>query len=115
MHGGCPKCGPMPKAPCGCPSAPMPMEMPMPMPMGGPMAVSMPVGKKDPQKMKDAAKRLLDKLQDLDFDKIDVFDLQVTIGGDPDAMEDLATSMEDETVDSDSSNTHMEETDDKEA
>ena len=50
----------------------------------------------DPRKMRDAAKQLLSKLQDLDFNKVDAFDIRIEMSGDPDAMEDIVEELEGE-------------------
>jgi hypothetical protein len=76
--GGCPKCGAMAS-----------MPMPMPMPMMGP-APSMKTDVADQKKMRAAAKQLLSKLQDLDFDKVQAFDMKIVMSGDEDVLEDLA-------------------------
>ena len=87
MHGMCPKCAAMLPEPCGCPGS---KSMPMPpMPTMGPMP-SMETGAADQKKMRAAAKQLLGKLQDLDFDKVQAFDLKLVMSGDEDVLEDLA-------------------------
>ena len=43
----------------------------------------------DKGKMREAAKELLAKLQDLDFDNVEMFDLKVVMSGDAEEMDSL--------------------------
>ena len=90
MHGMCPKCVEMTKPACGCPSAmsgpAMPEVLAMPMMQSPPPA---PMSDEDKGKMREAAKELLAKLQDLDFDNVEMFDLKVVMSGDAEEMDSL--------------------------
>jgi hypothetical protein len=109
MHGMCSKCAQMAKPACGCGGAPDMMPMPLPMPMS---AAPVEVDEKKKGQMKEAAKRLISKIQDIDFNKVESFDLKIVMSGDADEMaEEEMGDMEDRPVDSDSSNTYMEEAD----
>ena len=97
MHGGmCNKCAPAPPPSpahgggCGCRPAPllMPQMMAAPAPMPEPMSDS------EKKTMQDAAKQLFATLQDLDFAKVDMFDLKIAIAGDSDEMEKIAEAVE---------------------
>lgn len=92
MHGMCSKCAqPAPPMASGCGCKPMGMGMGMGMPFSMPLHPEVLVAapekeaaapKKDTKHIKAAAKQFLDKLKDLDFDKVVSFDLRVEMVGD---------------------------------
>jgi hypothetical protein len=81
----------------------MPEVMSMPM-MAAPVPRSEPMSDMDKDKMREAAKGLLSQLQDLDFNKVESFDLKIVMSGDADDMEDLADAIEDVEVEDNSEN-----------
>lgn len=86
MHGGmCPKCAMKPekKACPACDVMPMPMSMPLPMPVMHAEKVDKADGEAGSQKMRDAAKQVLKKLEDIDFDKVVSFDMRIEMSEDP--------------------------------
>ena len=95
MHGMCSKCAQAAEPACGCPSQGPPMPELMSMPMVGAPPSAAPMSDSDKGKMREAAKSLLSKLQDLDFDKVDSFDLKIVMSGDAEELEGFAEPVED--------------------
>jgi len=87
----CPACAPV--SPMEAIGPLMPMPMPMPMPAVHAEKVDKADGEAGSQKMRDAAKQLLKKLEDIDFDKVVSFDMRIEMSEDP--MADKADKAED--------------------
>ena len=88
MHGGkCSACAAAPQPTHECPTCaqmPAPMDMMMPLLAAPPpMAEAKPNGKQNGAQMKAAAKQLLKKIKDLDFDKVLAFDLKIEMAEEP--------------------------------
>jgi len=82
----------------------MPEAMPemMAMPMVGAPPSASPMSDSDKGKMREAAKGLLSKLQDLDFDNVAAFDLKIVMSGDADDFDDFTEGLDSEEDEADS-------------